>query len=164
MLHLSKGIKTSAALLCLLSLTLTGCSLISSGDARRDESGRPTETSKADAFKVKVGDCIANPPSGEVIDVTIIPCDQSHDLEAYASSNIDASTFPGDASVVTQAEEYCGAQFSTFVGKAYEESTLEVTYFHPTSDSWKTGDREIVCLIGGASGSAVTGTLKASAK
>ncbi|MCP1412544.1 septum formation family protein [Paenarthrobacter sp. A20] len=163
MLHRSKTVRT-AAVLAMASLALAGCSLISSGDAKRDESGKPTESSKADAFKVKMGDCIANPDSQEVVDVTIIPCDQSHDLEAFALTNIDASTFPGDTEVGTQAEEYCGAQFATFVGLPFEESALEVTFLHPTSDSWKNGDREIVCLIGGSAGSATTGSLKGAAK
>ncbi|MCD4852746.1 hypothetical protein LN996_18165 [Arthrobacter sp. AK01] len=100
MLHRSKTVRT-AAVLAMASLALAGCSLISSGDAKRDESGKPTESSKADAFKVKMGDCIANPDSQEVVDVTIIPCDQSHDLEAFALTNIDASTFPGDTEVGT---------------------------------------------------------------
>jgi len=163
MLNLSKSLRAAAAL-CMASLALAGCSLISSGDAKRDESGKPTESSKADAFKVKLGDCIANPDSQEVVDVTVIPCDQSHDLEAFALTNMDASTFPGDTEVGAQAEEYCGAQFATFVGLPFEESTLEVTFLHPTTDSWKNGDREIVCLIGGAAGSATTGTLKGAAR
>ncbi|BCW57508.1 hypothetical protein J2790_003262 [Paenarthrobacter nicotinovorans] len=161
--HFSRGLKTAAAL-GMASIALAGCSLISSGDAKRDESGKPTESSKADAFKVKLGDCIANPDSQEVVDVTIIPCDQSHDLEAYGVTNMDASTFPGDTEVGAEAEKYCGAQFTTFVGLPFDESELEVTFLHPTSDSWKNGDREIVCLVGGASGAATTGSLKGAAK
>lgn len=161
--HFSRSLKT-AAVLGIASIALAGCSLISSGDARRDESGKPTESSKADAFKVKLGDCIANPDSQEVVDVTVIPCDQSHDLEAYALTNMDTSTFPGDTEVGTQAEQYCGAQFAPFVGVPFENSELEVTFLHPTSDSWKNGDREILCLIGGASGAATTGSLKGAAK
>ncbi|MDI2020156.1 MULTISPECIES: septum formation family protein [Paenarthrobacter] len=163
MLHLSKTLR-AAAVLTMGSLALAGCSLISSGDAKRDESGKATESSKADAFKVKLGDCIANPDTQEVVDVTIIPCDQSHDLEAYAVTKMDTSAFPGDTEVGTKAEEFCGAQFATFVGVPFEESALDVTFLHPTSDSWKTGDREIVCLIGAAAGAATTGTLKGAAK
>ncbi|MDI2033227.1 septum formation family protein [Paenarthrobacter nitroguajacolicus] len=163
MLHLPKTIR-AAAVLTMASLALAGCSLISSGDAKRDESGKPTESSKADAFKVKLGDCIANPDTDEVMDVTIIPCDQSHDLEAYAVTNLDSSAFPGTTEVGSKAEEFCGAQFAGFVGLPIEESALEVTYLHPTSESWKTGDREVVCLIGAAAGAATTGTLKGAAK
>ncbi|MFJ4027180.1 septum formation family protein [Paenarthrobacter sp. NPDC089989] len=163
MLHLSQTIK-AAAVLGVASIALAGCSLISSGDAKRDESGRPTETSVADAFKVKVGDCMAQPSSDEFQDVSIIPCEQSHDLEAFAAKNIVADSYPGQSEVQAQSEEYCGAEFATFVGIPYDESTLDMTYFYPSSQTWKQKDREIVCLIGGASGAAVTGTLKGAAK
>ncbi|MFE4194551.1 septum formation family protein [Paenarthrobacter sp. NPDC056912] len=163
MLHPSKALR-AAALLGMASLALAGCSFISSGDAKRDESGKPTETSVADAFKIKVGDCIAEPSGTEVKDVSIIPCDQSHDLEAYAAKNIVADAYPGQSAVEAQSEEFCSTEFGTFVGVPYDESTLELTYFYPTTETWKASDREIVCLIGGASGTATTGTLKAAAK
>lgn len=40
----------------------------------------------------------------------------------------------------------------------------QLTYFYPSSETWKQNDREIVCLIGGASGTSTTGTLKGAAK
>ena len=151
-------------MLGIASLALAGCSLISSGDAKRDESGRPTETSVADAFKIKVGDCMAEPSGTEIRDVSIIPCEQGHDLEAYAAKNLVADTYPGQSEVEAQSEEYCAAEFATFVGIDYNDSSLELTYLYPTSQTWKQNDREIVCLIGGASGAAITGTLKGAAK
>ncbi|WP_167510499.1 septum formation family protein [Paenarthrobacter nitroguajacolicus] len=163
MLHLSKTLRAAAAL-AVASVALAGCSLISSGDAKRDDSGKPTESSVADAFKVKVGDCIAEPSGTEVKDVSIIPCEQSHDLEAYAAKNIVADAYPGETEVATQSEEFCGTEFATFVGVPFDESTLELTYFYPTTETWKASDREIVCLIGGASGTPTTGTLKGAAK
>ncbi|MEV7607229.1 septum formation family protein [Paenarthrobacter sp. NPDC089322] len=163
MQHPSTPIRATAVL-CMASIALVGCSIISSGDAKRDESGKPTETSVADAFKVKVGDCIAEPSGNEVKDVSIIPCEQSHDLEAYAAKDIAADAYPGDSEVERQSEEYCGAEFATFVGLPYDQSTLELTYFYPTSETWAADDREIVCLIGGAPGEATTGTLKGAAK
>ncbi|MFJ4209092.1 septum formation family protein [Paenarthrobacter sp. NPDC089675] len=163
MLHLSRSIK-AAAVLGAASFALAGCSLISSGDAKRDESGRPTETSVADAFQVKVGDCMAEPSGNEIRDVSIIPCEQSHDLEAYAAKKLVADSYPGQSEVESQSEEYCATEFATFVGVDYNESTLELTYLYPTSQTWKQNDREIVCLIGGASGAATKGSLKGSAK
>ena len=151
-------------MLGIASLALAGCSLISSGDAKRDESGRPTETSVADAFKIKVGDCMAEPSSNEFQDVSIIPCDQSHDLEAFAAKKIVADSYPGESAVQTQSEAYCGTEFAKFVGVPYDESTLDMTYFYPSSETWKQRDREIMCLIGGPSGTSTKGTLKGAAK
>ncbi|MEI2276990.1 septum formation family protein [Paenarthrobacter ilicis] len=163
MLHRAKPLHT-AALVAVASLALAGCSLISSGDAKRDDTGKPTETSVADAFKVKVGDCIAEPSGTEVKDVSVIPCEQNHDLEAYAAKNIVADDYPGQEEVAKQSEDFCGTEFATFVGVPFDQSTLELTYFYPTSETWKAKDREIVCLIGGASGTSTAGTLKGAAK
>jgi Septum formation len=154
----------AAAILCTLSLALGGCSLIGSGDAKRDPSGVPTESSKADAFKVKVGDCMEEPDGSEVKDVTIIPCAQAHDFEAFAATKLDGSDYPGDAVVSQKAEDFCGKEFATFIGKPFNDSGLEMTYFFPTRESWKTGDKEIVCLVGGTAGEQSKGSLKGSKK
>ncbi|SDX09055.1 Septum formation [Arthrobacter sp. yr096] len=163
MLHLSKSLRAAAALCC-VSIALAGCSLISSGDAKRDESGKPTESSVADVFKVKIGDCIAQPKGEQFRNVSVIPCDQGHDLEAFATKDLEDSSYPGDSALVTRSEEYCVAEFATFVGKAFDESVLEMMYFHPSRETWSAGDREIVCLAGGTSGASITGTLKGAAR
>ncbi|UVJ40309.1 septum formation family protein [Arthrobacter sp. CJ23] len=103
---------------------------------------------------------MAEPSGTEVQDVTIIPCGASHDFEAYAAMKFDGGAYPGDDAVQTQSQDFCGTEFATFVGKAFDDSTLEITYLYPTRDSWKGGDREIMCLIGGAAGAKTTGTLK----
>lgn len=153
-----------AATLCTLTLTLGACSLFGNGDAKRDPSGVATESSKADAFKVKVGDCLEKPSGSEVKDVTIIPCPQDHDFEAFAATNLEDSTYPGDAAITQKAEDFCSKEFATFIGKPFDESGLEMTYFFPTSESWTTGDKEIVCLVGGVAGAQSKGSLKNSKK
>ena len=160
----SKDAVAIAAALCTLTLTLGACSLLGSGDAKRDPSGVATESSKADAFKVKVGDCLEKPSSSEVKDVTIIPCPQDHDFEAFAATNLQVSASPGDAAITQKAEDFCSKEFATFIGKPFDASGLEMTYFFPTSESWKTGDKEIVCLVGAAAGAQTKGSLKGSKK
>ena len=160
----AKHAVAAAAALCALTLALGACSFPGSGDAKRDSSGVATESSKADAFKVKVGDCLEKPNGSEVQDVTIIPCSQDHDFEAFAATNLEDSAYPGDAVITQKAEDFCSKEFAAFVGKPFDESGLEMTYFFPTSESWKTGDKEIVCLVGGAAGAQTKGSLKGSKK
>jgi hypothetical protein len=138
--------------------------LLGSGDAKRDPSGVATESSKADAFKVKVGDCLEEPTGSEIQDVTIIPCPQDHDFEAFAATKLEDAAFPGEAAITQKAEDFCSKEFATFVGKPFDESGLEMTYFFPTTESWKTGDKEIVCLVGAAAGAQSKGSLKGSKK
>jgi len=159
-----KNTVAGAAILCTLTLTLGACSLLENGDAKRDSSGVATESSKADAFKVKVGDCLEKPDGSEVQDVTIIPCPQDHDFEAFAATNLEDSAYPGDAVITQKSEDFCSKEFATFIGKPFDESGLEMTYFFPTRESWKTGDKEIVCLVGGAAGAQSKGSLKGSRK
>jgi hypothetical protein len=162
--HTGKGTVAAAAILCTLTLSLGACSWPGSGDAKRDPSGVATESSKADAFKVKVGDCLEKPSGSEVKDVTIIPCPHDHDFEAFAATNLDFSTYPGDTAITGKAEEFCDKEFAAFIGKPFDDSLLEMTYFFPTRESWKTGDKEIVCLVGAAAGAQSKGSLKGSKK
>ncbi|WP_426302196.1 septum formation family protein [Arthrobacter sp. R-11] len=164
MLSLSRRAGGVAALLVAVSLALAGCSLIRSGDARRDESGRPTESSKADVLKLRVGDCISGKTEGVVGDVTVIPCGQEHELEAFAATKMRDATYPGADAVSEEADDFCFGEFTAFIGKSYEESTLEYRYFQPTALSWRSGDREILCLVGKPEGAQSKGTLRGSRK
>lgn len=164
MLSLPLRAAGAASLLVAFSLALAGCSLFRSGDAHRDKSGRPTESSKADVFKLKVGDCISGKTEGVVEDVTVIPCGQKHELEAFAATKMRDATYPGADTVSKEAEDFCFGEFTDFIGKSYEESTLEYRYFQPTALSWRSGDREILCLVGRPEGAQSTGTLRGSRK
>jgi len=149
-------------LLVAVSLALAGCGLIRSGDAHRDGSGRPTESSKADVFKLKVGDCISRFKEGVVGDVTVIPCGEGHDLEAFAATKMSDASYPGADAATKKAEDFCFGEFTDFIGKDYEDSILETLYFQPTALSWRSGDREILCLVGRPEGAQSVGTLKGS--
>lgn len=159
----SKGLR-AAAMLGAGSLILSGCAFLGRGDAKRDDSGRPTESSVADVFKVKVGDCISEPGTSQFRNVTIIPCGQDHQFEAFAATEVTESVFPGLSAMEDRAEEYCFAEFATFVGMDYQKSVLDIFLFYPTRDSWRIGDREIVCFVGEPQGSTTIGTLKGAAR
>ncbi len=72
--------------------------------------------------------------------------DQPHDNEIYAQMQMYQPSYPGEQVVLQSAEDYCLAQFPSFVGKSYESSILDVTYIYPTQESWnQVNDREISC-------------------
>jgi hypothetical protein len=166
--QLSKGLR-AAAVLGTGSLILSGCAFLGRGDAKRDDSGRPTESAVADVFKVKIGDCISEPRASEartteLRNVTIIPCDQDHDWETFAATMATESTYPGSDVMESRAEDFCFVEFATFVGMDYQESVLDVFLFYPSSETWRGGDREIMCLVGEPQGSTTIGTLKSAAR
>lgn len=128
---------------------LSGCSALNAltGGVERDDEGNVTTGNEhADVFEVTVGDCLATLSSGAVSRVPIVPCSEVHEAEAYASHLMGDGDFPGDEAVFAAADEACLAEFDDFIGLPYEESLIELTYYHPTAASWADGDREILCL------------------
>lgn len=158
--------RNAAALLGLAvaaAVALTGCSLLAADrEVPRSTSGAATETAKADAFKIRVGDCLAEPTGEKVENVTIVPCSSPHYLEAFAASNIPDAKFPGEQALIDKATEACKPKFKEFAGVDIDSSVLGMTFFYPTTSSWMLGDREIVCLATGAGEAEVTGSLKGS--
>jgi hypothetical protein len=113
---------------------------------------------------VKVGDCLGEgADASELSRVTILPCDEPHDSEAYFAFDLEGDEFPDEATIETEAER-CQDEFEKFTGIPAGESTLEITYYRPTETSWnEQDDREILCLVGDPEGP-TTGSLKGSGK
>lgn len=120
-------------------------------DARR--SGEPTEIS---SLKLRTGDCFDDPivkgaigpGAGETSTVTLIPCDQKHDLEVVATFRVPGKDFPGQDAFGEHVRK-CFPAFRRYVGKSYGDSSLEIFYYSPTQQSWSLlDDRTITCLAG----------------
>lgn len=144
-------------------VALSGCSLL--GNVTNNPIDLdPSDGTDTDVFTIKVGDCLNDGgSSGEVSSVPTIDCAEPHDSEAYASIMIPDGDYPGEDAVLTQADTECAAEFASYVGIAYEESTLGFAYYYPTAQSWESGDREILCLVYDPAGQ-VTGSLEGAAK
>ena len=136
------------------ALALSGCTAISDlfpRQAARDaETQEFSEAGEADVFSLAVGDCFNDQLADEVESVTAIPCADAHDFEAYFAFDVsEDGAFPGVEALDQIAEDGCVAEFATFVGKSYEESTLDFSFLSPTEGSWDSGDREILCVAMG---------------
>ena len=96
----------------------------------------------------------------EVQTVPTRPCAEAHDSEIFASTMLADGDFPGDDAVTTSVDDFCYGQFQAFVGMAYEQSALGLSYFMPSQESWDgMGDREVLCILVDPAGG-VTGTMK----
>ncbi len=145
---------------------LSGCSLINSitGGETRSDDGTIVEGGDTDVFSIKVGDCIAEPTgSDEVTSVPTVPCSEPRDTEVYFEFALDGTDYPGEDAIFAVGDKACYDAFSTFVGIAYESSSLDFSYYYPTTGSWGSGDRLISCLIMDPAGQ-VTGSLKGAAR
>lgn len=145
------------------AILLSGCSLL--GNVTNNPVDLdPSDGTDTDVFTIKVGDCLNDgTATGEVSSVPTIDCAEPHDSEAYASIILPDGDYPGEDAVLTQADTDCASEFATYVGIAYEESTLGYAYYYPTEQSWASGDREILCLVYDPAGQ-VTGSLAGAAK
>lgn len=153
-----------------LSIALSGCSAINdilgsgSGDADRDEeSGQVTESANIDVFSLKVGDCKMSSATGEIQDVDVVPCEESHDEEVYYEFKMDDGEFSEEA-VDAATQECVGEAYTTFVGVAWDDSALDVYPITPTQRTWdELNDRVIQCVISDPAGP-VTGSLEGAAR
>lgn len=153
-----------------LSLALTGCSALNdilgggSGDADRDEeTGQVQESSNIDIFALKVGDCKMESAAGLLSDADVVPCTDPHDEEVYYEIKMDDGDYSEEA-IDTASQECAAEPFTTFVGVAYDSSTLEVYPITPTKDTWEQlNDRIIQCVISDPAGP-TTGSLAGVAR
>lgn len=119
----------------------------------------------SDPFQLRVGECLPTADtSGLVEEIETVDCAEPHAAEVFHSIAVQesGSDYPGKEELQRQAGG-CAAFFKGFVGKPYDESDLEITYFHPTPESWKQGDRQILCIVAVPTGT-VTGSLKGSSR
>ncbi|MFJ6754978.1 MULTISPECIES: DUF4190 domain-containing protein [unclassified Streptomyces] len=154
-----------------LTLGLTG--VLDDAAPKRDTSGQVTGSGSSKVQDIRKGDCFNT--GGDLAEyqdkdggqagysVSIVPCDQAHEGEAYAVFNLDDGAYPGTEKVVKSAEEKCsGTALTDYVGKnAKVSDKLEVFYYYPQPSTWTFGDREITCFVGDPSG-ASTGSIRSA--
>ncbi len=140
-----------AALSAAALVAFSGCSLLGGdNEPERDEEGDVTEATDADAFAIRVGDCLETMDWGAegFSTVPLVPCAEAHESEVYAATDLPDGAYPGDDAVATQADEFCYGEFQGFVGVAWEDSAFDYGYLSPSQDSWEQGDdREVLCVI-----------------
>lgn len=118
-------------------------------------------TENVSVFELTPNDCVLAPeePEIELTSVTVVPCDQPHEMEVYAavvfpetadaaSTSAAGSSFPGDAALKDFADGQCAQEFAGYVGIDYRDSSLFFTYLVPSARGWESEvDRTVVCLI-----------------
>lgn len=127
-----------------MCFTVSGCATLGGviGDVLPDQT---------EAHVLVVGDCFNNTVSlaagdSEMADVPRENCTLAHDNEVYESFTLTGTAFPGDEKLATSGTEKCQPAFEQFAGVPAEDAgTLKYAFFVPTAESWKLGDREVIC-------------------
>jgi WD40 repeat protein len=103
-----------------------------------------------------VGTCVATNTPGDAVRSVPIDCAKPHALELYASYNLPGTTsesFPGVTNLQNQAQALCsGDAFTSYVGVPVSRSRYNVLPRTPTSESWVTGLRRVLCFLSDRSG------------
>lgn len=114
-----------------LAMVLSGCSAI------------------AGAQPAEVGDCIQIgeiAEGGEVDGVPTVDCGEAHDGQVVHIFDLPDGEFPSNEEVLAAVDENCREGFKTFVGTAFDESTLELNWLSPLEEGWEKGDRSVQCV------------------
>ena len=120
-------------------------------------------------YEIQVGDCLLkesdrlnfNASKGTNRTVAITDCVNRHDSEFYAGTTLEGSSFPGDDYISDFSIDFCLSEFDTFVGKVFEESTLNAFYLSPSLEEWNLGNKSVHCGIYDQNGP-VQGSLQAA--
>lgn len=142
--------------MCVVALWATACT--------DDDGGTQTGLS-AEPFRLEldVGDCFDRPASPDVESVPAVPCRRPHDLEVFATFELDPAeaAFPGATAVATRAGNGCDERFAVYVGVDQASSGLLIVPYAPDALAWELGEREVTCAVSLADGP-LEGSVRAS--
>ncbi|WP_327112565.1 septum formation family protein [Streptomyces sp. NBC_01341] len=156
----SRSVRGISTVVALLAVGAVGCSdAIDSAKA-----GAKTALRQRSVFTLTPGDCF-NPNSeataSEEFAVEIVPCKEPHKGQVVGEFSIDGLTeYPGEDGASKIADERCPVESQKFVSDTWAvPAGVDLFYYYPTAQSWRTGDRGVSCTYTKKSGS-VTGSLK----
>lgn len=127
----------------------------SSGDAGPAPRATQTKPREVDAQKMKLGDCIndnttaSNPSATEPVEVDsvkIVPCTGPHDGEVTAVFKLSGFALPPDARLRELASNGCKVRTRARIDRDPAAGGLANSYYYPTAESWRSGDRSVTCV------------------
>ena len=99
------------------------------------------------AADLTVRDCLKGMPdsSQPVATVETVACGESHAGEVFAVLNMPDGDLPGEAAIEAYADN-CGPAFAGYSPKTITDDSIQLSVLYPTADSWKEGDRALICI------------------
>ncbi|MFF4245493.1 septum formation family protein [Streptomyces sp. NPDC001822] len=142
----SRSVRGISTVVALLAVGAVGCSdAIDSAKA-----GAKTALRQRSVFSLTQGDCY-NPNSeatgSEEFAVEIVPCKEPHKGQVVGEFSIDGITeYPGEEGASKIADERCPVESRKFVSDTWAvPAGVDLFYYYPTPQSWRTGDRAVSC-------------------
>jgi Septum formation len=112
---------------------------------------------------LRVGDCfdLKDPTADQIEDVKAVPCTTEHEFEVFYVGAIGEGSYPTgaaaerrnhgrqvlniDGAFWTYLDHNCIPAFGAYIGKAWDDSDLDIYWLVPTEDAWRSGDRTVQC-------------------
>jgi hypothetical protein len=133
-------------------------------NASRSSTGDITKGGDLTSNDLRVGDCwdIKDPTADTVDNVTAKPCGEAHEYEVFYIASMAEGAYPDEAAFTDYVDATCVPAFETYVGMAYDNSTLDIVWLYPGSDGWAAGDRTVECSAYDPNDSELTASLRSS--
>lgn len=116
------------------------------------------------AGDLAVGDCFDEPArETEVKDVQHHPCTESHTSEVVFVGDVPGGddAYPTETQFLDFVRTECVTAFNSYTGVDFDsDPTLEMGYFIPTAEGWRSGDHEMICYGLRLDGGATTQSIK----
>ena len=155
-LQKSKRLRVVVGVGAVLAVALIAALIASqvAGDGRAEDEIKPTE--------LQVGQCF-NAPRDELKSVQVRPCTEDHQHEVFAVVDHPASEnakYPGDDEILRFAGERCIPRFEQYGSVPYEQANLADFEVVPTEESWKDGERRVICAVSSLDGDTMRGSVR----
>jgi uncharacterized protein DUF4190/putative regulator of septum formation len=163
-----KGMAIAGSLLSTAGLVLWGLALSTGAASDFWDGFKGAASGEGTTYALATGDCFDSPTGnleGETYDVTEVPCSGEHDGEVFAMVGLPDNTYPsypGDDEISRIADDKCyGLQDRYAMDTWAVPDDVDVYYYMPSRQSWRLGDRAIVCVFGSAEENGrLTGSLR----
>ena len=133
-------------------------------NASRSSTGDITKGGDLTSNELRVGDCwdMKDPSADTVDNVTAKPCGEAHEYEVFYIASMAEGTYPTQDAFIAYIESTCVPAFETYIGKAYDVSSLEISWLYPGNDGWTAGDRTVECSVYDPADSKLTSSLSST--
>jgi hypothetical protein len=117
-------------------------------------------------FELSVGDCVRTPEDPDVVtgaaEVTVVDCDEPHELEVIHVFSPGPDEVAGDALLDAVVDECLGSAFEGYLGVPAEESEWRLLPIPPSDADLERGDRRVVCTVRPPDGGTTEGSVRAA--
>ena len=130
----------------------------------RSSTGDITKGGDLTSNDLRVGDCwdMKDPNADTVDNVHAKPCGEAHEYEVFYIASMAEGAYPTEEEFTNYVDATCVPAFETYVGKAYNDSSLDISWLYPGSDGWSSGDRTVECSVYDPSNNQLTASLRSS--